>query len=126
VNKSYRHDDLPIEGCIYDAVHNRMTSNHQPGMWNYNQNHQLLSFGTEENKTTYAYNPLGHTEQETTTQNGVTTNQRSYDYNAAERLAEVKDNGSTIAKYQYDPFGRRIGKTVNNETIYFSSIPKKG
>jgi hypothetical protein len=51
VNKSYRHDDLPIEGYTYDAVHNRMISSHQLGAWNYNQNHQLLSYGTEESKT---------------------------------------------------------------------------
>jgi YD repeat-containing protein len=108
----------PPYAC-YDAVNNRMTSAHQPGTWNYNQNHQLLSFVAEENKTTYAYNPLGHAEQETMTQNGTVTKQRSYVYNAAERLVEVKDNGSAIAQYQHDPFGRRISKTVNGETIWF-------
>jgi YD repeat-containing protein len=110
---------LPIEGYSYDAVHNRIVSQHQPGTWNYNQNHQLLNYGIEESKTAYTYNALGHTEQEITTQNGITTKQRSYSYNAAERLDEVKDDGQTIVKYQYDPFGRRISKTINSQTTWY-------
>jgi RHS repeat-associated protein len=110
---------LPIEGYNYDAVHNRIASQHQPGSWNYNQNNQLLQWGTDNDKTSYTYNKLGHTGQETMIQNGITAKQRSYYYNAAERLTEVKENGTPIAQYHYDPFGRRISKTVNGETTHF-------
>jgi RHS repeat-associated protein len=110
---------LPIEGYGYDAVHNRIASQHQPGTWNYNQNNQLLQWGVENDKTSYTYNKLGHTEQETIIQNEIIAKQRSYYYNAAERLTEVKENGTSIAQYRYDPFGRRISKTVNGQTTYF-------
>jgi RHS repeat-associated protein len=111
---------LPIEGYSYDAVHNRIASQHQQGTWNYNQNNQLLQWGIDDDKTSYnTYNKLGHTEQETVIQNGITAKQRSYYYNAAERLTEVKENGTPIAQYRYDPFGRRISKTVNGEITYF-------
>jgi RHS repeat-associated protein len=110
---------LPIEGYSYDAVHNRIASQHQPGSWNYNQNNQLLQWGTDNDKTSYTYNKLEHTEQETAIQNGITAKQRSYYYDAAERLTEVKENGTPIAQYHYDPFGRRISKTVNGQTTYF-------
>jgi RHS repeat-associated protein len=38
-------------------------------------------------------------------------------YDAQNRLVEVKDNaGNTVATYQYDPYGRRIGKTVHRDS----------
>jgi RHS repeat-associated protein len=40
-------------------------------------------------------------------------------YEKTKRLAEIKDGGATIVKYQYDPFGKRISKTANGETIWF-------
>ncbi|WP_155266317.1 RHS repeat domain-containing protein, partial [Snodgrassella communis] len=43
----------------------------------------------------------------------------SYSYNAAERLSRVSNDTREIASYQYDPFGRRISKTVNGETTYY-------
>ncbi|MCO6548131.1 MAG: hypothetical protein J6583_10195 [Gilliamella sp.] len=40
-------------------------------------------------------------------------------YNAAERLSRVSNDTREVASYQYDPFGRRISKTVNGETTYY-------
>ena len=40
---------------------------------------------------------------------------KQYIYNTENRLAEVEDaNGVTIATYYYDPFGRRLSKTITN------------
>lgn len=45
--------------------------------------------------------------------------ERSYQYNSFGRLAQVYNGADTIASYHYDPYGRRISKTVAGETIYF-------
>ncbi|MCP4403211.1 MAG: hypothetical protein GY801_38625, partial [bacterium] len=41
-------------------------------------------------------------------------------YNAQYRLIKVEDvNGSIIAEYAYDPFGRRLWKEVSGSRAYF-------
>jgi len=51
--------------------------------------------------------------------------EKQYLYNTENRLSEIKDSvGQTIASYYYDPFGRRLSKTVTNPdatttTTYF-------
>jgi RHS repeat-associated protein len=56
-------------------------------------------------------NPSGANNEQT----GATVDQaRTYLYDASERLVEVKtSNNQTVATYRYDPFGRRVRKTVN-------------
>jgi RHS repeat-associated protein len=80
------------------------------------------------------YSADGHTKEvsPTNTANGTNTNNqntgatvdqtRTYLYDASERLVEVKTGAAgnqTVATYRYDPFGRRIRKTVTipNTTI---------
>jgi RHS repeat-associated protein len=65
------------------------------------------------------YSADGHTKDVNPTKSnnentGATVDQnRTYLYDASERLVEVKTaNGNTVATYRYDPFGRRIRKTV--------------
>jgi RHS repeat-associated protein len=62
-------------------------------------------------------NPSGANNEQT----GATVDQaRTYLYDASERLVEVKtSNNQTVATYRYDPFGRRVRKTVSipNTTI---------
>ncbi|MCX8747759.1 hypothetical protein J3U64_09850, partial [Snodgrassella sp. B3800] len=42
-----------------------------------------------------------------------------FSYNAAERVSKDSNDSGEIASYQYDPFGRRISKTVNGKTTYY-------
>jgi RHS repeat-associated protein len=76
-----------------------------------------------ENRT---YSSDGHTKDVNPSganneQSGATVDQaRTYLYDASERLIEVKTAGNqTVATYRYDPFGRRVRKTVSipNTTI---------
>lgn len=87
---------------------------YQPGVWQYNDNNELLSWGTGPNAVTYQYDANGHTVKET--RQGEITD---YIYNAAERLSEVKQNAATLATYQYDPMGRRIRKEANGQITWF-------
>lgn len=94
-----------------------MSSQHQPGPWEYNQDNQLQGYGVGIERRTYTYNPNGHTETEVT--GDPATKTREFIYNAVERLTEIKDNGQTIGQYQYDPMGRRIKKQTNDGTTWF-------
>lgn len=106
---------LPVEQYGYDAVHNRTSSQHQPGTWTYGPDNQLMSFGEGAEQTSLEYDGNGH--QVKRTVNGTVT---QYRYDAAERLTEIADgNGATTASYAYDPFGRRIRKTANGQTTYY-------
>lgn len=112
---------LPQEQYGYDPVGNRTSSAHQPGFWRYNADNQLteypslqpFSLGALPVDTDVSYTPHGHTEKET---NRIGT--KEYDYNAAERLIRFANTlqGQTTpqleADYRYDPFGRRIAKTM--------------
>jgi len=109
---------LPVESYAYDAVHNRVGSSHQAGEWLYNQDNQLLRFGASADETSFTYTANGHVATET--RNGVI---KTYTYDAADRLVRVSQKvagaETEIARYAYDPFGRRISKTVHGETTYF-------
>ncbi len=112
---------LPAEQYSYDAVHNRTSSQHQAGAWSYNKDNQLTQYphltpfkaGEAVVATSVTYNAQGHTQKETSAQG-----EKSYGYNAAERLTQYSSTlaGQTTvetdAKYRYDPMGRRISKAV--------------
>lgn len=112
-------DGLPLEQYTYDGVHNRKTSAHQPGPWAYNDNNELQSYGIEANQESYEYDANGNTRLQKTGTLASPSKVREFLYNAAERLSEIKDNGATIAKYQYDPMGRRFKKEVNGKITWF-------
>lgn len=113
---------LPAEQYQYDAVHNRTFSGHQVGTWSYNADNQLKSYPrlrpfdttAQPIQTQVEYTPQGHTSRESSDKG-----ERTYGYNAAERLIRYAStttdqaNPSIEAKYRYDPFGRRIAKMVN-------------
>ncbi|MBD8528282.1 RHS repeat domain-containing protein, partial [Pseudomarimonas arenosa] len=93
----------------YDLLGNRLTDQRQtPGeTWQYNQNNELLYSGF----ATYQYNENGST----TAKQDPSTGQpiQSYAYNSEERMSEVRDAaGNLVAEYYYDPFGRRLWKTL--------------
>jgi RHS repeat-associated protein len=87
---------------------------------------QLVPFNPQATPldTQVTYTAQGHTAQETNSQS-----QKSYNYNAAERLTQYNSTlvnqttASVEADYRYDPFGRRIAKTINEggsaKTTYF-------
>ncbi|MFT3779450.1 MAG: RHS repeat-associated core domain-containing protein [Ottowia sp.] len=122
---------LPQEQYSYDPVGNRTSSGHQPGAWAYNADNQMTQYprlvpfsGGAPTDTQISYTAQGHTKQETSVQGT-----KDYGYSVAERLIRYantpKDapNPSLEASYRYDPFGRRIAKSVkegaSTSTTYF-------
>lgn len=118
---------LPTEQYQYDAVHNRVFSGHQVGQWSYNADNQLTSYprlrpfdkAAQPIQTQVEYTPQGHTARESSDKG-----ERTYNYNAAERLiryssAEASQSTPGIdAQYRYDPLGRRIFKEVREGQNY--------
>jgi len=108
---------LPSEQYGYDAVGNRTSSTHQPGAWSYNADNQMVRYPSKTPfspspavDTQVSYTPQGHTEREISDQESKT-----YRYNAAERLTTYESSDGTQAHYRYDPFGRRISKSVTKD-----------
>ena len=95
------------EQWTYDPLGNRITdAGTGEQEWEYNDNNELLSsveftYDYDDNGSLIAeYHPDG-------------TLYRSHEYNAETRLSAVRDGqGELIAEYSYDPFGRRVSKTV--------------
>ena len=124
---------LPTEGFTLDGVGNRLTDQTKPnpaqanGQWRYNANHQLLQsatedtafFGSNSQPVDYTWDENGSLIKKSTptgTGGQYPTDNQRYRYDAQNRLNETQDNnGNPIASYQYDPFGRRIRKTVYRE-----------
>lgn len=96
------------EEFTYDKVGNRLTSasSNQPSAVSYthNQNNELTNAGT----IAYSYDQNGNTTQETNGSSSIT----KYIYNTSNRLERVELPNGRIATYTYDPFGRRIKKTI--------------
>ena len=98
-------DTTQTEAYTYDQVGNRLTSKETTGDWKYNNNNELLSY----NGTTNQYDANGNTIQRNV--NGTIQN---FIYDVDNRLIEVRDaSNNLIASYTYDPFGRRIKKSVS-------------
>jgi RHS repeat-associated protein len=108
-----------VEAYSYDPVHNRLSSQHQPGEWRYNADNQLLGYGLGSEQVSFEYNANGHTERETTGDPAAPLKVRDYRYNAAERLVGIDENGQALGRYRYDPMGRRVYKETATETTWF-------
>ena len=119
-NYAYGYDDLyrlvtadnPVlsdEGFSYDPVGNRITDTQYTGSWTYNDNNELLSAPF----ATFTYDANGSTIGKI--ENGVVW---TYTYNVENRMVTAQSI-TTTAQYYYDPFGRRLSKTVNGVTTYF-------
>jgi len=122
------HPTLGSEKYTYDKVGNRLTDSRTDGLfttntWSYDQ----------DNKLTQGYSQTAAAISNTWDQNGSLTKQtsadslhnQSYIYDASNRLTEVKDsNGNTVATYAYDPFGRRISKTIYRENNQALATPR--
>ncbi len=91
------------ETFTYDRVGNRKTRQGALTAWTYNKNNELLTADT----VTYVYDTNGNTTSKTEAGQTVTFN-----YNAIDRLTTVQLPDGRTASYSYDPFGRRIKKTI--------------
>lgn len=91
------------ETFTYDNVGNRLSDASR--LYAYNAGNQLVSAGT----ANFGYDANGNT---------TTRNQWRYTWDAAGRMTSATD-GSTLVSFTYDPFGRRIGKTVNGVTTSY-------
>ena len=119
---SYGYDELyrltsadnPIqadEAFTYDAVGNRLTDAGAIGNWDYNANNELLGY----DNVAFEYDDNGNMIQKTI--GGQVT---LFFYNLEDRLERVEDDdGSVIASYYYDPFGRRLWKEIGGVKTYF-------
>lgn len=110
---------LPVEQYTYDPVHNRATSAHQPGPWVYTANNELTGYGHGADEQTYRYDANGNTIEQRSGDPLNPSKTRTFLYNAGERLNEIRDNGSSIGRYQYDPMGRRIRKETLQGVTWF-------
>jgi RHS repeat-associated protein len=113
-NIELQKNGLTVESYSYDAIGNRIGSAQQLGKWQYNKFNQLIKWGEGASQTTLTYTPNGQLATEVSADKKL-----SYHYNAAERLISVNDETTELATYQYDPFGRRISKTINGDITYF-------
>jgi RHS repeat-associated protein len=111
INESMAPHTFPFadDRYTYDLLGNRLTDERQTQhfQWQYNQNNELLHSGF----ATYEYNDSGST----TAKKDPGTGQpiQRYRYNSEERMNEVRDSqGNLVAEYYYDPFGRRLWKTL--------------
>ncbi|MBI2398286.1 MAG: hypothetical protein HYV17_10860 [Xanthomonadales bacterium] len=110
INTTFAPNTFPFQDdqFTYDLLGNRLTDQAQTttAPWQYNANNELLNSAMNG----YAYNENGSTIEKKQPDQSVA---QRYLYNTEERLSEVKDaNDQTIATYTYDPFGRRLWKTV--------------
>ena len=99
------------EAYTYDLLSNRLTDANVPGTWTYNANNELLGY----DNVTFAYDDNGNL-----TRKSVGVQETNYVYDVEDRLVRVENEiGSVIAKYYYDPFGRRLWKEVDSNKTYF-------
>lgn len=111
---------LAAEAYTYDALGNRLTDSNRPGAWEYDGNNALTrSFAATGEANGYTYDANGSLIAKASPSADPKDNQQ-FVYDAQNRLVEVKDQGGTIvATYHYDPFGRRIAKTVAGTATYY-------
>ena len=130
VSKTTTTNTTRTENYQYDAVGNRINSTGTDtvdGSYTHNANHALTNLdvsageGGDEIEQdpgtwTFQYNANGAITQKAFTPTGATaaTKTWTYGWNRQNRLSTVHYNGTHIASYAYDPFGRRTKKTVHS------------
>ena len=113
---------LPQEAYTYDKLGNRLTDSTTDSLftantWSYNGNNQLTRHYSKQGQpVTDSYDDNGSLIQKQSASPVLKDNQKLI-YDAQNRLVEVKDNANnTVATYQYDPYGRRIRKTLYRDS----------
>lgn len=97
----------------YDNVGNRLS--------------KKITKGNTETTTNYTYDKAnqlltvnGQTIQHDKNGNMISDGKRTYVYDEANRLIEVKDGNNSIAKYQYNSSGLRISKIEGSNTVNYT------
>ena len=99
------------EAYSYDAVGNRLTAKESVSPWNYNGNNELEGYGD----VSFIYDDNGNMTEKT-----VADIKTSFIYNSEDRLVRIENEaGGIIARYYYDPFGRRLWKDAGGKRTYF-------
>jgi len=97
------------ESYTYDNVGNRLSAlNSSP--WAYNDWNELQSLPG----ATFTYDANGNMATKADASGSWT-----YEWNAANQLTRVLKNGSEIARYSYDPVGRRVEKVAGGVTTTY-------
>jgi YD repeat-containing protein len=78
-----------------------------------------LELGSGNQARTLTYDENGSTIKEVLGAAGSAQTTTDYVCDAQDRLIEVKRNNLTIAKYAYDPMGRRIWREANGQVTWF-------
>ncbi|MCW8199631.1 hypothetical protein D8B23_14675 [Verminephrobacter aporrectodeae subsp. tuberculatae] len=109
------------ESFTLDANGNR-TRHSQSGTWNYDSAGQLMERSGAGGRVSYQYDASGNLTQKTDTSQSEPARTTHYAWDAFNRLSEVKDGeGRLIARYNYDPFDRRIRKELGDSVTLQSS-----
>jgi len=99
------------ESFTYDAVGNRLTGPRAKDYYSYNAGNQLIS----DRKHQYEYDNNGNLigKMEIDDDNKTKTWIYSYDYeNRLIKVVKQEEGETKVITFKYDPFGRRIGKKV--------------
>lgn len=123
INTSFAPNTFPFKDdrFQYDLLGNRLKDQARTDTapWQYNANNELLDSAFAK----YVYNENGSTIEKKAPNDTI---EHRYSYDTEERLSEVRGLANTIiATYYYDPFGRRLWKTVSaNQPGNDSESPK--
>jgi len=106
-------DPANDEAFTYDDNDNRSTQTGIAGEWNYSAQNELEDY--DNGSISFVHDENGNIV--TKSDHGVITN---FVYDPANQLVKVeRADGSPIAEYGYDPFGRRISKEVAGIKTFF-------
>ncbi|MBI4378661.1 MAG: RHS repeat protein, partial [Nitrospinae bacterium] len=119
------------EVFTYDGVGNRLTGPKEKLNYTYNEGNQLMSFlrklesregeATLKNKVTYTYDKNGNlTKKLEYDDDGNIKKSTLYSYDYENQLVKVeiqKGDRLKVVSFTYDPFGRRLSKSVHREEI---------
>lgn len=110
-------DGLPLERYTYDGLHNRKSSERQPGTWTYDADNRLVSYGTGDARWRFESDADGR--QVKAVRGDPALETLEFVYGATGRLGEVRRDGAVVGRYRYDPFGRRIRKETAAGVVWF-------
>lgn len=112
-------DSGSSETYTYDPIGDRM-SGPDARAYAYGESHELLSQTQDTGEWVYSYNANGSLDSKAESDgSGILLDSWRYEYDLQGRLSRVSRKGALVATYTYDPFGRRLSKTVNGVTTYF-------
>lgn len=106
---------------VLDAASNRTGGTAVGGgTWVYDRANQLTTRPTPGGTVTYTYDDAGNLIRKVDTSVAEPARTTHYAYDAFNRLLEVRDGANAlVAAYTYDPFDRRLSKTVGATTTFY-------